>query len=67
MGQLLCDMWDPPTLGIKPVSPALAGRLPRSHQGSPCDSKFSTDLVNYKGAWLLDYTVKYCKKLPVFP
>ena len=25
--QLLCGMWDPPRPGLKPVSPALAGRL----------------------------------------
>ena len=25
--QLLCGMWDPPRLGLEPVSPALAGRF----------------------------------------
>ena len=36
--QLLHGMWNLPGPGIKPVSPALAGRgrfLPLSHQGSP--------------------------------
>ena len=26
--QSLCGMWDPPRPGLKPASPALAGRLP---------------------------------------
>ena len=34
--QLLRGMWDPPRPGLKPVSPALAGRLSTlHHQGSP--------------------------------
>ena len=33
---LFCAMWDPPESGIKPMSPALASRLPPlSCQGSP--------------------------------
>ena len=37
--QLLCDIWDLPRSGIKPVSPALAGRfLPQSYQGNPKDA-----------------------------
>ena len=39
--QLLCGMWDLPRPGLKPVSPALAGRFsPLRHQGSPCSSCF---------------------------
>ena len=34
--QLLCDVWDLPGSGIKPMSPAFqANSLPLSHQGSP--------------------------------
>ena len=34
--QLLQGMWDLPRPRIKPVSPALTGRLSLSHKGSPC-------------------------------
>ena len=37
--QLLCGMWDPPRPGLKPVSPALAGRLSTTAppgKPSPC-------------------------------
>ena len=37
--QLLCDMWDPLRPRMEPASPALAGSLPLSYQGSPCTAK----------------------------
>ena len=37
--QLLCGMWDPPRPGLKPVSPALAGRLSTTASpGKPLDN-----------------------------
>ena len=42
--QLLRGMWDLPRPGLKPVSPALAGRFqPLRHQGSPCCCFFAIE------------------------
>ena len=38
--QLLCGMWDPPRPGLKPVSPALAGRFSTTAPPGKPDSLF---------------------------
>ena len=58
---LLHGMWDPPRMGIEPVSPALAGGLPTmSHQGSPYHFIFKP----YKCIVLFKQLKKKCKSDP---
>ena len=46
--QLLCNMWDLPRPGIKPVPPALAGRFLTTwdHQGGPKSHALELFLLN---------------------
>ena len=56
---LLRGMWDLPRPGLKPVSPALAGRFSTAPPGKPRTNSESKIMINHTGgsrvlgAWLL--------------
>ena len=50
--QLLCGTWDPPRPGLKPVSPALAGRLSTTAPpGKPLSRIFDSFFVRRHRIW----------------